>query len=315
MVKKISICIACYNEEKNIEETYRRLKEVLSTLEEYDYEIIFEDNCSRDSSEQILRNLALKDHKVKVIFNNRNFGPDRSEKNVRYAATGDAVIGMPCDLQEPPEMIPLFVEEWEKGNLIVWGQKVKSEENKVKYFCRSIYYKIIRVFSDVPQYEQTTGFGLIDQSVIKVLQDCNEPDMSLRHLVAELGYPIKLIPYTQQKRKNGKSSYNLWRYLDFAINSLVRTSTVPLRLMTVVGVVCAVLSFLLGMIYLVYKLINWNAFQAGMAPVVIAVTFLGSVQLLCIGMLGEYVNVILKKVTKRPLVTEKERINFDEDRS
>ena len=315
MMKKISVCIVCYNEEKNIEETYRRLCEVLSGLEKYDYEIIFEDNCSTDSSERILRDLASKDHKVKIILNNRNFGPSRSGKNVFFAATGDAIVSMPCDLQEPPEIIPTFVEEWEKGNLIVWGQKVRSEENGIKYCCRCLYYKIIKWISDVPQYEQTTGFGIIDQSIMRILRDIDDPDISTRHLIAELGYPVKLIPYTQNARKAGKSSYNLWRYLDFSINSLVRTSAVPLRLTTIFGAICAAISFLFGIIYLIYKLNNWTAFQAGIAPVVIAVFFLGSVQLLCIGMMGEYVNVILKKVTKRPLVTEKERINFDENRS
>lgn len=312
-MKKISICIACYNEEKNIRNTYQRLKNILTELTDYDYEIIFEDNCSKDSSEKILRELAKEDSQVKVIFNNRNFGAMRSGKNVFFAATGDGIICMPCDLQEPPEMIPVFVEEWEKGNLIVWGQKVKSEEKGIKYHCRNLYYRIINCFSDIPQYEQTTGFGIIDKSIMKIMRDINEPEMSSRHLIAELGYPVKLIPYTQQARKEGKSSYNLWRYFDFSINSLVRTSTVPLRLTTIIGAICAVVSFMLGIVYLIYKLINWNAFSAGIAPVVIAVFFLGSVQLLCIGMMGEYINLILKKVTKRPLVTEKERINFDEN--
>lgn len=312
-MKKISVCIACYNEEKNIMSTYTRVTDILSKLENYDYEIIFADNCSKDSSQNILRELAKKDKRVKVILNLRNFGALRSSKNVNFAATGDCIIGMPCDLQEPPEMIPIFVEEWEKGNPIVWGQKTASKERGVKYFCRSLYYKIIRKFSDVPQYEHVTGFGIMDKQIVDVIKGLDDPEMPTRHLIADLGYPVKLIPYTQEERKAGKSSYNLWRYFDFSVVSLVRTSTVPLRLTTILGAICATLSFIFGIVYLIYKLINWDVFSVGIAPIVIAVFFLGSVQLLCIGMIGEYIGVILKKITKRPLVTEKERINFDEE--
>lgn len=292
---------------------YAQVKDSVRLASDYDYEIIFGDNCSVDSSQQILRELAKNDKKVKVIFNNRNFGPDRSFYNLLFSATGDAVIGIVCDLQEPPEMIPKFIKEWESGNLIVWGQKIKSKEEKIKRVCRVLYYKIISQFSDVPQYEQVTGFGLIDRSVIEVIKECNEPYMALRNLIPELGYSIKLIPYTQLKRKNGKTSYNLWRYFDFAVRSLVRTSSMPLHVTTIMGFVCAVLSFIIGIIYLIYKLIFWNAFSVGMAPMLIAIFFLGSVQLLSLGFIGEYIGIILTKVTKRPLVTERERINFDEN--
>lgn len=312
-MKKISICVPCYNEEKNIEDAYERITYVMKGLVRYEYEIIFADNASTDSSAEILRQLAGQDKRVKVIFNYRNYGPTRSGKNVTFRATGDAVIGVPCDLQEPPEMIPQFVEEWEKGNLIVWGQKTKSKENPIKYFLRSIYYKIIKNFSDVPQYEQTTAFGITDRTVYDLVKELNEPDMAIRHLVAELGYPVKLIPYTQERRKKGKSSYNIWRYLDFALNSLVSTSKVPLRLTTIFGAICSAISFLMGIIYLIYKLIRWDTFSAGMAPLIIAVFFLASVQIFSIGMIGEYVGVILTKVTKRPLVLERECLNFEED--
>lgn len=178
---------------------------------------------------------------------------------------------------------------------------------------RGVYYKIIQNFSDVPQYEQTTAFGITDRSVYDMVRDLNEPNMAVRHLVADLGYPVKLIPYTQEQRKKGKSSYNIWRYFDFALNSLVMTSRVPLRLTTIFGVICSLISFLMGMVYLIYKLICWDTFLAGMAPVVIAVFFLGSVQILTIGMVGEYVGSILTKVTKRPLVLERECLNFEEE--
>lgn len=312
-MKKISVCIACYNEEKNIVNTYNRVSNVLKALEKYDYEIIIADNDSQDNSKEILRKLAQVDKHVKVIINMKNFGPSRSGKNCCYSATGDAIICMPCDLQEPPELIPEFVKYWEEGHLIVWGQKSKSKESLIKHTCRALFYKIIDYFSDSPQYKQTTGYGIIDKSVYAVIKELDEPYMAMRHLVAELGYPVKFIPYTQERRAEGKSSYNLWRYFDFAITSLVRTSRTPLRLATVIGSICSVVSFIIGIVYLVYKLLYWNSFATGVAPMVIAVLFLGSVQLMFIGIIGEYLGVVLDKVTKRPLVIEKERINFDDD--
>ncbi len=311
-MKKISVCVPCFNEEKNIEIAYQRIKDVLKKMSEYDHEIIFGDNSSTDNSEKILKKLAERDHQVKVIINNRNFGPERSYKNIVFSSTGDVVISIPCDMQEPPEMIPQFIEEWEKGNLVVFGQKTKSEEGKIKYNCRKLYYKIIKKFSNIPQYEQVTGFGCMDCSVVKVLKGLNEPNMNLRYLIADLGYPVKLIPYTQAVRENGKSSYSVGKYFDFAISSLVETSSAPLHIITVFGFICALISLFFGLVYLIYKLLYWDTFSAGVAPVLISVFFLGSVQLMSIGFIGEYIGVILTKVTKRPLVTEKERINFEE---
>lgn len=311
-MKKISVCVPCYNEERNIEIAYQRIKNILEKMPEYEYEIIFGDNCSTDNSQKILRDLAVRDARVKVIINNRNFGALRSFNNIMFSAEGTIIFAIPCDLQEPPEMLPEFVEEWENGSLVVFGQKVKSKEGKLKYSCRKLYYKIIENFSDVPQYEQVTGFGLIDRTVIEVLKGLKERDMSIRHLIAELGYPVKLIPYTQEVRKNGKSSYSIGRYFDFAVSSLVRTSTAPLHLITAFGFFCSVISLVFGVVYLIYKLLYWDAFSAGVAPVLISVFFLGSVQLMSIGFIGEYVGIILAKVTKRPLVTEKERINFED---
>lgn len=313
-MRKISVCIPCFNEGKNIEAAYMRISNVLEKMPKYESEIIFGDNCSTDNSEKILRGLAEKDCRVKVIINNRNFGPERSSKNIMFSSTGDVVISIPCDMQEPPEMIPQFIEEWEKGNLVVLGQKTKSAERNIKYNCRKLYYKIIKKFSDTPQYEQVTGFGCIDRQVIDVLKDLNEQNMSLRYLIADLGYPVKLIQYTQAARENGKSSYSIGKYFDFAISSLVETSSVPLHIITVFGFICALISLAFGLVYLVYKLLYWDTFSAGVAPVLISVFFLGSVQLMSIGFIGEYIGVILEKVTKRPLVTEKERINFDDNK-
>lgn len=310
-MKKISVCIPCYNEEENIIDCYEQVSKVLKTLVEYDYEIIFEDNDSKDKSQQILRKLAEKDKKVKVIFNMRNFGADFSGKNCFMNASGDVIFGMSCDLQEPPEMLPEFIRLWEQGYLVVWGQKTESEESKIKYFLRSVYYWIIDKFSDYPQHRQTTGWGVMDKSVLETLKKLDWSVTSYRHMIAELGYPVKLIPYQQRARKKGKSTYNVWRYLDFAINSLVSTSGLPLRMMTVTGVIGSFLSFLMGSAYLIYKIICWDTFTAGVAPIVIAVFFIGSIQLLFTGLIGEYLHMILKVVLKRPLVIEKERINFD----
>lgn len=312
-MKKISVCIPCFNEEKNIETAYQRIKKVLEAMPGYDYEIIFGDNCSTDDSYRLLKGLAEKDSHVKVIINNRNFGPERSCKNILFSASGDVMIAIPCDMQDPPEMIPQFIEEWKKGNLVVFGQKNQSKEIKLKYECRKLYYNIIERFSDIPQYKQVTGFGVIDRQVIEALKILNEPDMSIRHLIADLGYPVKLMPYAQDVRINGKSSYSIGKYFDFAVSSLVRTSTVPLHLITVLGFFCAMVSMLFGIVYLIYKLLYWDTFSAGTAPSLIAIFFLGSVQLMSIGFIGEYIGVILAKVTMRPLVTEKERINFGDE--
>lgn len=309
-MKKISVCVPCFNEEKNIETAYQRIKKVLEEMPEYDHEIIFGDNCSTDDSYRLLKALAGKDSHVKIIINNRNFGPERSSKNILFSAGGDVLISIPCDMQEPPEMIPQFIAEWEKGNLVVFGQKNKSKERKLKYECRKLYYNIIEKFSDVPQYKQVTGFGAIDRQVIEELKKMNELDMPIRYMIADLGYPVKLIPYAQDVRINGKSSYSIGKYFDFAVSSLVRTSTVPLHLITVFGFFCALISMFFGIVYLIYKLLYWDTFSAGTAPTLIAIFFLGSVQLMSIGFIGEYIGVILAKVTKRPLVTEKERINF-----
>lgn len=311
MKKKISICVPTYNEEGNVYNMYKSLSAVMADMTDYDYEILFEDNKSADRTPEILREIAGNDKKVKVILNMTNVGHVRSGRNCMFRATGDAVINIVCDFQEPVELIPQFISEWEKGNLIVMGQKTSSEESSIKYHFRSLYYRIIQNFSDSKQLTHVTSFGLFDRSIVDVIRMVNEPNMSVRHIVAELGYDVKLIPYKQKERASGKSSYNLLRYADFAINSLVNTSFLPLRLATILGSIAAVISFLIGVVYLVLKLIYWDIFIAGTAPILIALSFLGSVLLLYIGVLGEYIGVILRKVSKRPLVIEKEVLNFD----
>lgn len=313
-MKKISIGVCCYNEEENVELMYQALTQQMQELPEYDYEIIFEDNDSEDSTAVILKRIAESDKHVKVIINQTNFGPDRSNVNCISRATGDAFIGIPCDFQEPPEMIPMMIEGWENGYDIVWGQKKTSKENPIKYACRSLYYKIIDKFSDYPQLNQVVGFGLMDKRVVDIIliTQLRDPEYSTRHLVAEYGFKIKLIPYDQKKRERGKSSYTINSYFDFAITSLCNTSVKPLHIITVLGVLGGMLSFIVGLGYFIYKLLFWESFNVGIAPVVIGLFFVSSIQLFSIGMIGEYIAVIIRRVTPKPLVIEKEKINFDE---
>lgn len=313
-MKKITLGVPCYNEEENIELMYEALTEQMKALPEYDYEIIFADNDSKDSSQDILRGLAAKDKHVKVILNQTNFGPARSGINIYRNATGDAYIGIPCDFQEPPEMIPDFISEWEKGYNIVWGQKTQSKESKIKYACRKIFYGIINFMSDYPQLDQTTGFGLMDRSVVDTLlyTQLQDPDFAARNLVAMYGFKIKLLPYTQRAREHGVSSYNVSSYFDFAITSLVNTSIKPLHIMTVIGFLTSILSLLVAFVYFIIKITHWYSFDAGIAPIIIVVAFMSAIQLFCMGMLGEYIAILVRRVTKKPLVIEKEKLNFEE---
>lgn len=313
--KKISIGVPCYNEEENIELMYQALTKQMSALPQYEYEILFADNNSNDHTPEIMKRLAIGDKHVKVIINQTNFGPERSGINCSKHASGDAYIWIPCDFQEPPEMIPRFLEEWEKGHDIVFGQKIASKENKVKFFCRKVFYSIINAMSDRPQLEQTTGFGLLDRKVLDILlvTQVQDPEFNTRNLICEYGFNIILLPYEQQKRKRGVSSYSMSSYFHFAITSLVNTSVKPLHIMTVLGILVAFGSICVGLFYFIYKLTHWYSFTVGIAPAVIGLFFVAAVQLFCIGMLGEYIAVIVRRVTNRPLVVEKELINFDEE--
>lgn len=307
---KISITVPCYNEEKNVRPMAETLISIMEQLD-YDYEIVFTDNDSKDKTKEILRELAAENKKIKVLINNRNYGVGgRSGRNTLRYLSGDAILYLPCDFQEPPELIPQFIKYWEEGYKVVCGQKIGSKEGKIKYFCRCLFYKIIDRFSDVPQYRNMSGLSLADREVYEEYMKTDE-ELQFRYALADMGYEIKLVQYVQQKRRSGKSSYNLWRYLAFALTSMVNTSTTPLRIMTIVGFCMSLISFLISVIYLVMKLILWHRFQAGVAPVLIGMLFLGSVQLLFLGIMGEYIGVILKKVSRRPDVILSEKINFD----
>ena len=302
----------CYNEEGNIQNIYQEVKKQFDGLPQYTYELIFIDNCSNDMSRQILREMANKDKNVKVILNARNFGPNRSGTYGMLQATGDALICIVCDLQDPPEMIPIFLQKWEEGYKVVMGQKTKSKENFLMFQVRKLYYKIMELLSETEHLENVTGYGLYDKEVLKTIRWMDDPDPYIRGLVTELGYKWCLVEYTQRKREKGKSSYNFNSYFDFAITGLTHVSKKPLRIVTLAGISMSVASFIFAIIYLVMKLIYWDSFEMGMAPVLIGMFLLGSGQLACIGVIGEYIGAILTRITKRPMVIEEERINFEE---
>ena len=313
-MKKISVLIPCYNEAENAAPISQAVTEILDReLPQYDYELVFIDNDSRDGTRDILRSLCASNPRIKAIFNARNFGQFNSPYYGMLQVTGDCCIEMVADFQDPVEMIPKYVREREKGYKIVIGIKTSSKENRLMYWLRSCYYKTIKKLSDVEQIEHFTGSGLYDREFIEVLRNLDDPTPFLRGIVAELGYKRKEIPYEQPKRRAGKTHNNFYRLYDAAMLSVTSYTKAGLRLATIFGSICAVISMLVALVYLVMKLIWWDRFPAGMAPMLIGMLFLGSVQLFFIGFLGEYIMSINQRVMKRPLVVEEERINFSEE--
>ena len=313
-MKKISVLIPCYNEAENAGPISKAVTDILEReLPQYDYELVFIDNDSTDGTRDILRGLCASNPRIKAILNARNFGQFNSPYYGMLQVTGDCVIEMVADFQDPVEMIPKYVREWEKGYKIVIGIKTSSKENKVMYWLRSCYYKTIKKLSDVEQIEHFTGSGLYDREFIEVLRKLDARTPFLRGIVAELGYKRKEIPYEQPKRRAGKTHNNFYRLYDAAMLSVTSYTKAGLRLATIFGSVCAVISILVALVYLVMKLIWWDRFPAGMAPLLIGMLFLGSVQMFFIGFLGEYIMSINQRVMKRPLVIEEERLNFDEE--
>lgn len=309
-MKKISILVPCFNEEGNIAEMAKTLTSIMHRYEnKYDYEIIFRDNASTDKTLDNLKDIASIDAHIKIIANSRNYGWSAKKDSYRGRVTGDVVISLACDFQDPPELIPNFIDCWEKGYDAVCGQKTSSEENKIKYNLRQLFYNIVDLFSETPQYRNMSGICLLSRRLYELSQEYN--DLTLRYFLADVGCEVKLIQYEQQKRRAGKSSYNVWRYLSYAVYSLTSVSTAPLRLASVIGLCLSFLSFLVGLVYLIYKLVFWDSFIVGTAPMVIGVFFLGSVQLFFIGVVGEYVGIILRRVTKQSPPIVKELINFD----
>ncbi len=313
-MKKISVLIPCYNEAENVGPISKAVTDIMECeLPQYDYELVFIDNDSTDGTRDILRDLCSANPRIKAILNARNFGQFNSPYYGMLQMTGDCVIEMVADFQDPVDMIPKYVHEWEKGYKIVIGIKTSSKENRMMYWLRSCYYKTIKKLSDVEQIEHFTGSGLYDREFIEVLRNLDDPTPFLRGIVAELGYRRKEIPYEQPKRRAGKTHNNFYRLYDAAMLSVTSYTKAGLRLATIFGSICAVISMLVALVYLVMKLIWWDRFPAGMAPMLIGMLFLGSVQLFFIGFLGEYIMSINQRVMKRPLVIEEERINFDKE--
>jgi polyisoprenyl-phosphate glycosyltransferase len=308
-MKMISIVTPCFNEAENIEELYTRIRATLENMT-FNYEHIFIDNSSTDETLKILRAIALKDKHVKIIVNSRNFGHIRSPYYALLQSSGDAIVVLASDLQDPPELIPDFIRKWEEGYKVVIGVKNKSEEFGLFYFFRSLYYQILRSLSDVRLIDNYTGFGLYDQRVIEILRSINDPYPYFRGLIADIGFEIAEIPFTQPRRKRGITKNNFYTLYDMAMLGVTNYTKVPLRLATMFGFLSALVSFLVGLIYLVYKLVFWFQFSLGSAPIIIGLFFLGSVQLLFLGIVGEYIGAIYTQVMHRPLVIEKERINF-----
>lgn len=314
-MKKISILIPTYNEEENVKPLVEAiLDEIKTNLSNYDYEIVFIDNDSKDSTREKIREICKKNKKVKAIFNAKNFGQFNSPYYGIQQTSGDCTIYMCADFQDPIDMITKFVREWEKGYKIVCGIKNKSQENKLMYFLRSIYYKMIKKFSNVEQIEHFTGFGLYDKSFVKVMKNLDDSTPFLRGIVAELGYKRKDIYYEQQKRKFGKTHNNFFTLYDAAMISFTSYTKIGLRLATFFGMIISMICFIIGIVYLILKIFYWDDFAAGMAPMLIGTFFLGGLQIFFIGFLGEYILSINSRVMHRPLVIEEERINFSESK-
>ena len=311
-MKKISVLIPCYNELENVRPISEAVVDIITKeLPEYDYELVFIDNDSRDGTREVLRKLCGENKKIKAIFNAKNFGQFNSPYYGMLQCTGDCVISMVCDFQDPVELIPKYVHEWEQGYKIVIGIKTSSKENKIMYFLRGCYYKLVKKFSDVDQIEQFTGSGLYDRDFIEVLRRLDDPTPFLRGIVAELGYERKEIPYEQPLRRAGKTHNNFYRLYDAAMLSITSYTKVGLRIATMAGMLIGIFSLIIALVYLVLKLLNWDNFQAGMAPLIIVTAMLGALELFFIGFIGEYIMSINDRVKHRPLVVEEERLNFD----
>ncbi|MBN8656167.1 MAG: glycosyltransferase family 2 protein [Anaerolineae bacterium] len=308
-MKMISVVTPCFNEEENVDELYERIKSVMLGLD-YQYEHIFIDNASNDGTQQKLRAFVAQDKRVKVIFNTRNFGHIRSPFYGLLQGSGDAVIIMASDLQDPPERIPDFIRQWEAGFKTVIGVKTTSHEAGFFYFLRTMYYRVLRSLSDVELIEHYTGFGLYDKNVIEILKGIGDPYPYFRGLIADIGFPIARIEFEQPRRKRGITKNNFYTLYDLAMLGFTNYTKIPLRLAAMFGFMASFISFMIGLVYLIYKLIFWFQFSLGSAPLVIGLFFLGSVQLMFLGIVGEYIGAIHTQVMHRPLVIEKERLNF-----
>lgn len=312
MKKVISILVPTYNEEENVEPLSEAIiEEMGKNLPQYDYELVFIDNDSNDRTREKIRGLCAGNPKIRAIFNAKNFGQFNSPYYGLLQTNGECTILMCADFQDPIYMIPKLVHEWEQGNKIVIGIKSKSKENKIMYFLRSCYYKLIKRMSSVEQIEHFTGFGLYDKEFIEVLRELDDPTPFLRGIVAELGFKRKDIEYQQERRRAGKTHNNWYSLYDAAMLSFTSYTKVGMRIATILGFILSGISILVALMYLIMKLVFWERFVAGMTPILLGIFIFGSIQLFFIGLLGEYIMNINSRVTRRPLVIEEERVNFD----
>lgn len=309
-VKTITVVSGCLNEAENIETFVSRVRSAFEQLPQYAYEFIIIDNASTDGTQEILRRLAAQDRSIKVILNARNFGHIRSPCHALMQARGDAVLLLASDLQDPPELIPEFVAKWEEGCKAVVGVKNQSEETPIFFFVRRCYYRLVNRLAEFALIQDFTGFGLYDQAIIDYCRNVDDPYPYFRGLISEIGLPTAQIPFVQPRRKRGFTKNNFYTLYDIGMLGITNHSKVPLRLATMMGFALSFLSLLVALAYLIYKLLFWSRFTVGMAPLVIGLFLFSSVQLFFIGILGEYIGAIHTQIRKRPLVVEKERINF-----
>lgn len=309
-MKLISVVTPCYNEADNVRALHAQIREAFAKIPGVDYEHICIDNASKDGTVAVLRELAREDKRLKVIVNARNFGHIRSPHHALLQARGDAAILMASDLQDPPSLIAEFVKKWQEGYKVVLGIKTTSEESPVMFFVRKVYYDLIGRLSEIELAKNNTGFGLYDRAVLDVLRTVDDPYPYFRGLICDIGFEQARIEYTQARRRRGITSNNFYTLYDMAMLGITNHSKVPLRLATILGFAMSAFSFVIGCGYLVAKLVFWDKFVLGTAPILIGLFLFSSVQLFFIGILGEYIGAIHTQVLKRPLVVEKERINF-----
>ncbi len=313
-MKKISIMIPCFNEEENIVQIGEACENILKAeLSEYDYEICYVDNASTDRTRELIEQVCAKNKKHKAIFNVTNFGQFNSPFHGICELDGDCVIPVCADFQDPVEMIPVFVHEWEQGHKVVSGVKATSKENGFVYFLRSIYYKTIKKMSTVPMIEHFTGFGLYDKSFVKLLRELKDPLPFIRGIVAEYGegFNLKVVEYEQPQRKAGKTHNNFYTLYDAAMLSFTSYTKAGLRMMTFLGFGIGIIDIIVAIVYFVMKIVKWNQFELGMAPMVIGMFMMGAIQLIFMGFIGEYILNINTRTINRPIVVEERRINFE----
>ena len=310
--KKIGIFTPCYNEEEGIAECHARVRQVMETsLSDYDYEHLFIDNCSSDRTVAILKEIAVSDKRVKIIVNARNFGHTRSPHHAMLQVDGDAVVPILADLQTPPELMVEFVKHWEAGHRMVIAVRKGMEEGLLLQLARNAFYRIMARLSNIEQIRNFMGFGLYDRKVVEILRTLDDPDPYFRGLVSEIGFDKAFVEYHQPPRKHGRTRHSFFELLELSMLALTTYSRAPLKLMTVVGLVISAFSLLAAFVYLVLKLLYWNSFPVGIVPLLLATFFFGAIQLIALGLIGEYVGLVLRYVRRFPLVIEKERVNFD----